>query len=85
MIDILTLASIIAPVTAGIVQGAKQFQISNRLLPTVALIVGLLLGLVAFPITDLEVVERLWSGGISGLAAVGLFELTKHVKPSKEG
>ncbi|WP_042420056.1 holin [Geomicrobium sp. JCM 19038] len=84
MVDILTLATLIAPVTAGVVQGVKQSKISKRLVPLVALIIGLLLGVAAFPFTDLEVVERLWAGGISGLAAVGLFEIAKHVTPDKE-
>ncbi|EZH67876.1 hypothetical protein DH09_08095 [Bacillaceae bacterium JMAK1] len=84
MTEILILASIIAPVTAGIVQGVKQFQVSKRILPAIALIVGLLLGFAAAPFTDLALLERLWAGGISGLTAVGLFELAKHVTPDKK-
>ncbi|MBM7633813.1 holin [Geomicrobium sediminis] len=85
MTEILVLASIIGPVTAGVVQLVKQSGIGNRLLPLIALTIGIGLGAAAFTFTDLDLVERLWAGGISGLAAVGLFELTKHVKPSKEG
>jgi hypothetical protein len=36
---------------------------------------GIALGWIAFPFTDLELVTRLWAGGIGGLSSVGVFEL----------
>lgn len=83
MNEILAMASVIAPVTTGIVELMKKSGVSHRFIPLMALIVGVLLGAAAFSFTDLYFVDRLWAGLISGLASVGLFELGKQVK--KEG
>lgn len=42
---------------------------------TLALVLGLLIGFASTPFTNLDIVYRLWAGGLSGLATVGLFEL----------
>lgn len=79
MYNILLLASAIVAVTNGIVQAIKQADvIPRRFLPIVAIVVGLLLGGTATFI-NASLVERLWAGMISGLAATGLFELGKNV------
>lgn len=79
MVNILMMATAIAAVTNGIVQAIKQTElIPNRFLPIVAIVVGLLLGSTASFI-NISLVERLWAGIISGLAATGLFELGKNV------
>ncbi|BAQ08829.1 predicted protein [Bacillus sp. OxB-1] len=38
-------------------------------------IMGIFVGFAASPFTDLDVVLRLWAGGLAGLSATGLFEL----------
>lgn len=79
MQEVLMLATVVAPVTAGVVQGVKKTGfIKKQFAPMVAIAIGLALGAAAFPFAEMSVVERLWSGGISGLAAVGLFELSKN-------
>jgi len=81
MEEILIMASVIAPVTAGVVEGTKKsLGLQKRFMPLIALVIGLALGAAAFPFTDAIIAERLWAGGISGLAAVGLFELSKSPK-----
>ncbi|SES02422.1 holin [Salipaludibacillus aurantiacus] len=81
MQEVLMLATIIAPVVTGVVQGIKKTGFLNKqFAPLVAIIIGLLLGAAAFPFADVDMAERLWAGGISGLASVGLFELGKKTK-----
>lgn len=78
MVEILAMATVIAPVTSGVVQVVKQAtQVNNRYLPAVATILGMGLGAAAY-FMDAELGLRVWAGGISGLASVGLFELGKQ-------
>ena len=84
MTEILAMASIIAPVTAGVIEAVKQAtNINKRYLPAVATIIGIGLGAVAY-FLDAELGLRAWAGGISGLAATGLFELGKNTVESDE-
>ncbi len=77
MVEILAMATAIAAVTSGVVQAIKNTEkINKKYLPLVAILVGLVLGSAAV-FMDVGFVERLWAGGISGLAATGLFELGK--------
>ncbi|SEQ11509.1 hypothetical protein SAMN04487883_10344 [Bacillus licheniformis] len=46
--------------------------------------IGLLIGAAAYPFTDLELVLRLWSGGLAGLTATGLFEIGKNRNARKK-
>lgn len=76
MIEILALATVIAGVTTGVVQAVKHsVNLKKNYIPLLALGVGLMLGAFSFPFSDLEIASRLWAGGMSGLASVGLFEL----------
>ena len=78
MVEILAMATVIAPVTAGVVEAVKRAtQVDNRYLPAVATILGMGLGAAAY-FLDAELGLRVWAGGISGLASVGLFELGKQ-------
>lgn len=78
MVEILAMATVIAPVTAGVVEAVKRAtQVDNRYLPAVATILGMGLGAAAY-FLDAELGLRVWAGGISGLASVGLFELSKN-------
>ncbi|WP_330948908.1 holin [Virgibacillus sp. MG-45] len=80
MMEILTIATVIAPVTVGGVEAVKRAtNVNKRYLPLVAVAVGIGLGAVAF-FVDAAIGERVWAGGISGLASVGLFELGKNSK-----
>ncbi|GIN93035.1 hypothetical protein J6TS1_46390 [Siminovitchia terrae] len=44
------------------------------------LILGLFIGAIATPFTELDLVYRLWSGAFPGLSAVGLFEVGSQKK-----
>lgn len=74
--NVLAFASVIAVfVLAGVQFVKKTFNVPNNVLPAIGLVIGLLIGVVAYPFTDLSLVLRLWSGGLAGLSATGLFEL----------
>lgn len=78
MEEILVMASIIAPITVGLVQAVKKSFKLDRALPLIAIVIGMLLGGLATFFVDADVSARLWAGGISGLASVGLFEVGKN-------
>lgn len=80
MIEILTLATIIAPLTTALIEVVKKaIGVDQRYLPLLAVLLGLILGGLA-TFLDSELILRLWAGAVSGLASVGLFELGKQVK-----
>ncbi|MFC4712218.1 holin [Planococcus dechangensis] len=87
MVDILVLTSILVPLIAGLVEVVKNaVNMKVNFIPVVALLVGLLIGFLATPISDLDYVMRLWAGGLAGLASVGLFEVVKQREgTTKEG
>lgn len=74
--QVLSFASILAVFVMSLVQLVKTtLNINKNLVPLVGILVGLLIGVVAYPFTDMDLVLRLWSGGLAGLSATGLFEL----------
>lgn len=84
MTEILMMATIIAPVTAGVVEAIKKATgINKRYLPILAAVIGLIIGAAAY-FLDAETGLRIWAGGISGLAATGLFELSKNTVEGDE-
>ena len=84
MVEILAMATVIAPVTGGVVQVIKKAtNVNKRYLPAIAAVVGVLLGAAA-TFLDADLYLRFWAGGISGLAATGLFELGKNAKKDEE-
>lgn len=74
--DVLAYASVLAVFVLALVQLVKKtINVPNNILPMIGLIIGLLVGAAAYPFTELELVLRLWAGGLAGLSATGLFEL----------
>lgn len=87
MTEVLIFATVLAPIITALVQLIKKTgDIENKYISLIAFAVGLFVGLTAAPFTDLDLVLRLWAGGISGLAATGLYELMdKQDGSSQEG
>lgn len=80
MVEILTMATVITPITGGLVHAVKKAtQVNKRYLPVIAIGIGLTLGTAAY-FLNADLGLRLWAGGVSGLASVGLFELGKNVR-----
>ncbi len=73
---VLAFASTLSVIILALVQLVKStVPIPKNIVPVIGVVVGLLIGWAAAPFTDLELVLRLWSGGLAGLSATGLFEL----------
>lgn len=84
MVEILAMATIIAPVTWGVLEAVKRAtQLNKRYIPLMSLIIGVLLGALAY-FLNADLMLRMWAGGISGLAATGLFELGKKTMNSND-
>ncbi len=86
MENILFFATVLVPIITALVQVVKStVALPKTLLPLIALIIGLAIGFLASPFTDLTFDLRLWAGGIAGLASVGFFELgNKRTGTTKE-
>ena len=84
--DVLVFASIMAPIILALMEVVKRtVTIKVNFLPLIALVLGVAVGFVAEPFTDLDVVLRMWSGALAGLSATGLFELVKQRKGETQG
>ncbi|KQU19220.1 holin [Bacillus sp. Leaf13] len=76
MQQVLIFTTILAPIVAAVVQVVKQtVNLPNNALPILSLVIGLGVGSVAFPFTDMDIVLRLWAGAFAGLGGTGLYEL----------
>jgi hypothetical protein len=76
MEQILIFATVILPIVTALIELVKRtINLPKNIIPLVSLLVGLIIGVAAYPFTDMELVLRLWAGGFAGLAATGLFEL----------
>lgn len=72
----LAFATLISVFVLALVQLVKTtINVPKNLLPLIGLVIGVLVGAVAYPFTDLDLTLRLWAGGLAGLSATGLFEL----------
>ncbi|MDF4197284.1 holin [Bacillus subtilis] len=76
MQDVLIFATVLAPILTALVQLVKKtVKLPTNVIPALSFVIGIGLGAVAYPFTDLDLVLRLWAGGFAGLAATGLFEI----------
>lgn len=82
--QVLMFSTLLAPLVTALMELLKRtFPIPKKYIPITSFIVGLLIGLLASPFTSMNIELRLWSGGIAGLAATGLYEIGKKSKKSK--
>ena len=80
--DVMAFASILAVFVLALVQLVKNsINIPRNAVPMIGLLIGLLIGAAAYPFTELDIVLRLWAGGLAGLSATGLFELAFKDRP----
>ncbi len=76
MTTVLIFATILAPIILAVTELFKRtFTLPKTIIPLIAFAVGLFIGFAASPFTELDIVLRLWAGGLAGLAATGIFEL----------
>lgn len=81
MNEVLAFASVILPVVVALVEVVKRgLHLDTRYAPIVALILGAVIGALAYPFTEFGLAERLWAGALAGLGAMGLFDLGKKFR-----
>lgn len=74
--SVLAFSTVISVFVLAAVEGIKRtINVRRNALPAVGLVVGLMIGWLAFPFTELDLILRLWAGALAGLSATGLFEL----------
>lgn len=79
--QVLIFGSILVPIISALVELLKKtINLPKNYVPLLSLVLGLLIGALAYPFTDFEITLRLWAGGLAGLSATGLFELFKPRK-----
>lgn len=84
--SVLMFASVLSVFVMSLVQLVKNTAyVPKNIIPVIGVLIGLFLGAVAYPFTDLHLVERLWAGGIAGLSATGLFELAFNHRDGMSG
>ncbi|WP_415841685.1 holin, partial [Paenibacillus macerans] len=74
--NVLAFASVLSVFVLAVVQLVKTtINLPKNWVPFIGVIIGVLIGAAAYPFTDMDLVLRLWAGGLAGLSATGLFEL----------
>lgn len=80
---------VVAAVLVGLVTALTELikktvpNLSKNLVPIIAFVLGVVLGLLSYPFTELPIDQRAWAGAIAGLAATGLYELAFNPRPGK--
>ncbi|MDU0328684.1 holin [Paenibacillus sp. 3LSP] len=76
MNNVMAFASVLAVFVLALVQLVKTtVNLPKNIVPLIGVVIGILVGAAASPFTSLDLVLRLWAGGLAGLSATGLFEL----------
>lgn len=77
MQEILIFAGVLAIILVILVELVKRTipSVPPNLFPLIAIVLGVIVGALADPFTDLEIVGRLWAGFFAGASACGLFDL----------
>ncbi|WP_281659247.1 holin [Halobacillus sp. Cin3] len=78
MTQVLMFATVISPFVAGVLEIVKRLAaLPKNYIPLIALMIGVALGAVSYPFTEMNIALRLWAGAGAGLSATGLFELVQ--------
>lgn len=81
MNEVLAFATIILPIVTAVVEAVKRgLHLDTRYAPLLSIILGIAIGVLAYPFTDFGLVERLWAGALAGLGAMGLFDLGQKIR-----
>ncbi|MFA9457443.1 holin [Halalkalibacter sp. AB-rgal2] len=86
METVLIFATVLSPIVLALIELVKRtINVRKNFVPLMSLFVGLVVGAISYPFTDLDLVLRLWAGGFAGLAATGLFEIGNKREGSTKG
>lgn len=88
MDGVLVLATAIGVFVALIIQLIKMSysaakggqEINSNWIPLLSVIIGMIVGAAVAPFTEMDLVLRLWAGGLSGFMASGIYETVKQTK-----
>jgi hypothetical protein len=81
MQEVLIFATVVMPIATGLTEVVKRaISVNKKYVPAVSVVVGIVVGAAAIPLTDIDFVARLWGGGLAGLSATGLYELAFQKK-----
>jgi hypothetical protein len=79
--QVLAFATAIAVIVGAFMEMVKRATpIPKNYIPAAAFVVGLVIGAVAYPFTEMDLVLRLWAGGIAGWISSGIYETVKQTK-----
>lgn len=92
MEEVLLFGTIISPIILAFTELFKVTLFNEavggdkvkRFTPIIAVVIGIFVGYFSQPFSDLDTELRIWSGILSGLSAVGMFEFIKG-STRKEG
>lgn len=75
--NVFVVAAVLVALVTALTELIKQTapKIPKNYVPVIAFLVGIGLGLLSYPFTDLPLDQRAWAGAFAGLASTGLFEL----------
>lgn len=80
-----TAVSIIVGILTQVIKKVTGESISNSYMPLVAIVLGLIVGALVYPFTDMELTQRLWAGFMAGAMASGLYDtLATFVKSNDD-
>lgn len=76
MQQVLIFTTLLTPIVTALVQLVKNtVTLPNNGVPAVSLILGLVIGALSSPFTDMDLTMRLWAGAFAGLGGTGLYEV----------
>lgn len=76
MEQVLMFATVLIPLVTSMVELVKKtFCLPKNWIPMISFVIGLIVGALAYPFTEMDLILRLWAGGFAGLSATGLFEV----------
>lgn len=83
MVDVLAFATVIGVVVGAFLEMIKRIidgKMNKKYIPLIAFVIGLIVGAAAYPFTEMDLVLRLWAGGIAGWMSSGIYETVKQTK-----
>ncbi|WP_324611611.1 holin [Bacillus massiliglaciei] len=76
MQQVLLFTSILSPITTAFLEVIKRaVAVPKNFLPLLSVLIGLIIGYLSYPFTDMDTALRLWAGAFAGLSGTGIYEM----------
>lgn len=85
--EVLALGTAIAVLVGILTQIIKKVTgeaVANKYMPLIAILLGLVVGALVYPFTDMNLTLRLWAGFMAGAMASGLYDTVASLVKTKE-